>query len=277
MSESGTPLPEPATQLGRDGLAALLAAPGQAVLALDFDGTLAPIVARPQDAVPAPGAVDALIRLAAACRTVALVSGRPASTIVACAGLADTDPIVVLGHYGLERWQAGALTTPQSPPGVATARAELPALVGDYGEVEDKGHSLAVHTRGATDPEGSLAALADPLAELAERAGLVVEPGRLVLELRPPGVDKGAALRRLVAESDASAVLYGGDDLGDLAAFDAVEAMRAEGLPGLTVCSAIPEAVPAVRERADLVLDGPVAVVALLEGLARRVGNHRPR
>jgi trehalose 6-phosphate phosphatase len=88
-----------------------------------------------------------------------------------------------------------------------------------------------------------------------------------VLELRPPGFDKGGALRRLVDAASPAAVLFAGDDVGDLPAFALVEALRAEGLPGLTVASASAEAAE-VAERADLAVDGPAGVVALLGSLA---------
>ncbi|MDQ3431563.1 MAG: trehalose-phosphatase, partial [Actinomycetota bacterium] len=94
-----------------------------------------------------------------------------------------------------------------------------------------------------------------------------LEPGRMVLEIRPPGMDKGAALRALVQERAARAVLFAGDDLGDLAAYDAVQGMRAEGVAGLLVCSASAE-VGELAERADVVVDGPAGVVDLLEALA---------
>lgn len=133
--------------------------------------------------------------------------------------------------------------------------------------LEDKGHALAVHTRQAADPAGALATLSPALRAVADELGLAAEPGRFVLELRPPGMDKGAALRRLVDESGAGAVLFAGDDLGDLAAFAAVEGLRARQIPGVTVCSRSAEAT-ALADRADLVVDGPTGVVALLRALA---------
>src|SRR5690606_28091337 len=114
-------------------------------------------------------------------------------------------------------------------------------------------------------------ALRDPLSELAARHGLIVEPGRLVLELRPPGMDKGVALREYAREIGAGCVLYAGDDLGDLPAFSAVDTLRSDGVPGLLVCSGSDE-VTELRERADLVVDGPAGVVGLLRALARRTG-----
>jgi trehalose 6-phosphate phosphatase len=271
------PLPTPATQAGRDGLAALLATPGKAVVGLDFDGTLAPIVADPEQARAHPGAVPALAALAPKIASVAVITGRPPGVAVrhgGFAGVPGLEHLVVLGHYGAERWDAvsGEVSAPAPHPGVAAVRAELPGVLDRVGAwqgtwIEEKGRAVAVHTRRAADPQAAFEALRAPLAELAGRHGLIVEPGRLVLELRPPGMDKGVALLEYVRERGASAVLYAGDDLGDLPAFAAVDELRAEGVPGLLVCSGSDE-VTELRQRADLVVDGPAGVVALLRGLA---------
>jgi trehalose 6-phosphate phosphatase len=141
--------------------------------------------------------------------------------------------------------------------------------------VEDKGRAIAVHVRRTADPAAAFDLLAPRLRGLAGELGLVVEPGRMVMELRPAGGDKGDALRGLVAEAPRSAVVFVGDDLGDLPAFAAVETLRAGGLPGLLVCSGSTE-VAEVAERADLVVEGPAGVAALLQALAdeleRRAG-----
>ncbi|WP_344844773.1 trehalose-phosphatase [Nonomuraea dietziae] len=73
---------------------------------------------------------------------------------------------------------------------------------------------MAVHTRRAPDPQGTLERLREPLAKLAAAHSLVVEPGRMVLELRPPGMDKGHALDLFLAERAARSVMFVGDDLG---------------------------------------------------------------
>jgi trehalose 6-phosphate phosphatase len=75
-------LPESATVAGRSGLVALIAEPARALVAVDFDGTLAPIVVDPDDARPASGAAEALAALAARIGTVAIVTGRPATVAV---------------------------------------------------------------------------------------------------------------------------------------------------------------------------------------------------
>lgn len=273
-------LPDPRTAEGAAGLSALLAEPARSIVALDYDGTLAPIVDRPEDARPAPGALEALARLARSVGVVVLITGRPARQVVDLAGLASApglSTLRVLGQYGLQRWDArsGRVESPEPLPGVGLARERLTALLADAPDgvvVEDKEQALVVHFRRAADPDAAFSRYREPVTALAHEVGLEPHPGRRVLELRPPGFDKGGALRGLVEEREARAVLFAGDDVGDLAAFDAVEAGRAHGVPGLLVCSASPE-VTGLAERADLVVDGPEGVVDLLNRLAAVLGD----
>jgi trehalose 6-phosphate phosphatase len=269
-----TQLPRSATPEGQAGLDALLTSPRHALIGTDFDGTLAPIVADPRAARALPGAVPALQRLAGVVGTVAVITGRPAADAVACGGLDAIGGLIVLGHYGGQRWQDGVLTGPGSPPAVQAARQEIPGVLGrapDGTWVEDKGHALAVHTRRTADPDAALRLLRGPLGDLAERLGLVAEPGRMVIELRPPGVDKGTALTGLARERAAGTVMFCGDDLGDLPAFAAVRALRADGIPGCAVASASTES-PQVAAAADLAVDGPEGIVALLAAIAAELG-----
>ncbi|WP_369390117.1 trehalose-phosphatase [Streptomyces sp. CG1] len=274
------PLPTPQTQPGRDGLAALLAKPTAAVVGLDFDGTLAPIVADPEQARAHPEAVPALAALAPKVASIAVITGRPAGVAVRYGGFAGVpglDHLTVLGHYGAERWDAvtGTVTAPAPHPGVAAVRAELPGVLDRAGAwhgtwIEEKGRAVAVHTRRADNPQAAFDALRGPLTDLATRHGLIVEPGRMVLELRPPGMDKGVALSEYVRKTGAESVLYAGDDLGDLPAFAAVDDLRSDGVPGLLVCSGSTE-VTELAERADMVVDGPAGVVHLLRTLAAQL------
>ncbi|WP_225824571.1 trehalose-phosphatase [Streptomyces naphthomycinicus] len=275
------PLPMPGTRAGRDGLAALLARPRSALIGLDFDGTLAPIVADPEQARAHPRTVPALAALAPEVASVAVITGRPPEVAVRYGGFTGVpglEHLTVLGHYGAERWDAatGTVTAPPPHPGVAAVRAELPALLDRVGAaegtwIEEKGRALAVHTRRAADPQAAFEALRAPLADLATRHGLMVEPGRMVLELRPPGMDKGVALLDHARAIGAGCVVYAGDDLGDLPAFAAVDELRADGTPGLLICSGSTE-VTELAERADLVVDGPEGVVDLLSALAAQLG-----
>jgi len=274
------PVPEGATPDGAAGLAAIVENPRRALIALDFDGTLAPIVSEPAAARPHPDVLPALRRLATDVGTLAIITGRPAPAAVELGGFASVPGLIVIGHHGFERWEAGQLTSPPPPPGAAAARARLPEVLAAAGApdgtwVEDKGYALVVHVRRAADPQAALALLTGPLAELAAAAGLDAKPGRLVIELRPRGIDKGTALTALIAERDPAAVLFAGDDLGDLPAFDAVRAARAHGRAGVAVYSASDE-VTALAAHADLVLDGPKEVAALLAALAEALPSPPP-
>ncbi|MET8470285.1 trehalose-phosphatase [Streptomyces sp. NPDC006422] len=269
----------PRTTAGRDGLDALLAHPRSAVVALDFDGTLAPIVPDPDQARAHPDVVPALAALAPKVAAIAVITGRPAGVAVrhgGFAGVPGLEHLVVLGHYGAERWDAvtGTVSAPAPHPGVAAVRSELPGILAEANlwhdtYIEEKGRAVAVHTRRASDPEAAFGTLRAPLAELAARHGLIVEPGRMVLELRPPGVDKGVALTEYVREVGARSVLYAGDDLGDLPAFAAVEKLRSDGVPGLLV--AADTVVPELAERADLTVAGPEELAGFLSALAQRL------
>lgn len=268
---------QPRTEAGRAGLAALLEAPQQALIAVDYDGTLAPIVPDPAAARAHPGAAAALSRLAPLVGTLAVITGRPARLAVELGGLGEVPGVIVLGQYGRQRWESGTLSAPPPPPGVREAWAQLPAVLADSGApdgtfCEDKGDAVAVHTRRTAEPGAALDRISGPLAALAERTGLVTEPGRMVIELRPAGSDKGLALKNLATERSAAAVMYAGDDLGDRAAFLAVAQLRAGGTPGLTVCSASSE-VTALAELADLVVAGPDGLVALLAGIAAAISS----
>ncbi|HSF27255.1 MAG TPA: trehalose-phosphatase [Actinomycetes bacterium] len=255
-------------------LRAARAHPDQTLVALDYDGTLAPIVDDPEQARPLPETVAVLTALSARVGLVAVVTGRPAGIAVRLGSLDRLAgrQVVVRGAYGAERWDArtGTYDDPPVPPEVAAARVRLQALVEAAGTgvvLEDKGRALAVHTRRADDPAGAFARLRPVVAEVAAELGLRFEPGRQVLEVRPAGVDKGAVLRELVRETGAQVVVYAGDDLGDEPAFEALRELRAGGLRTLGVLVASAEvAWPDARrdELVDLEVAGPAGLLDLL-------------
>lgn len=253
------------------------------VVGLDFDGTLSPVVDDPEAARLHPGAPGALLELAEVVRAVAVITGRPARQAIA---MGDLDALgnamldrgaelFVFGQYGNERWSTTEqrIRSPRPPAGLASFERELPQVLRGAGAadayVEEKGLAVAVHTRRMEDPAGAFDRLVKPVAALAERHHLTIEPGRNVIEIRSGDMHKGQAVRTFVAEQEATGVVFGGDDLGDVEAFEAVRSLRADGLPGLVVCSASHEQPDLVR-LADVVVDGPAGVVDLLGGLARR-------
>ncbi|HLR84721.1 MAG TPA: trehalose-phosphatase [Nocardioidaceae bacterium] len=267
---------EIATAAGAAAMAAIREDPGGTLLALDFDGTLAPIVDDPDQARADREAVHALGRLGPVFRRIAIVTGRPASAALRLGGfdrVPGLETMTILGQYGAERWQApdGPLIAPPAPAAIGEVQRALPGLLADLGlsdlRVEHKSRAIVLHTRTRRDPAGDLARLDGPARELAAQHGLMVEPGKNVIEIRSSDADKGRALRDLQRETGACQVMFAGDDLGDLPAYDAVDAMRAEGIPGLLVASASHEQ-DALVARSDLVLPGPAAVGDWLGSLA---------
>jgi trehalose 6-phosphate phosphatase len=262
--------------LAQTRLQAVLEHPDETLVGIDFDGTLAPIVADPEQAHADPRAVAALARLGGLLGTVAVITGRPARTAVRLGGfrgVAGLGHLVVLGQYGVERWDAATdeFVIPPDPGQVRELEQEIPPLLDRLGQgaahVEHKGRAVVVHTRQLPDPDASFATLTGPLNDLAERHEMVVEPGKNVLEIRSPGVDKGIALRDIVAETGARQIVFIGDDLGDLPAYRVVEELRREGRGGLLVCSASHEE-DALSDLADVVVQGPAGVATWLEELA---------
>jgi trehalose 6-phosphate phosphatase len=269
-------LPEPRTTVGAQALQAIIESPDDTLIGLDFDGTLAPIVDDPEHAYADPDAVAALGRLGERVGAVVVITGRPVRTAVRLGGFDDVaglGAMTVLGQYGVERWNAAgdSYELPPEPDEIVSVADELPLLLASLGlaeaRMEHKGRAIGVHTRTLADPAAAFAALESPIRELAERHGLRVEPGKNVWEIRPAGVDKGASLRSVVAETGAQQVVFAGDDLGDLPAFEAVQALRAEGLTGLLVCSASYEE-DALVAISDVILDGTAGVAEWLTALA---------
>lgn len=251
------------------------------VVGLDFDGVLSPIVPDPARAVIHPDGPRTLVALAEQVRGVAVITGRPARQAIELGDLEEVGKALaesgrtlhLLGQYGNERWSSveGEVVSPPPPPGLEAFKSELPALLESSGAaeafVEDKGLAVAVHTRRLPDPVAAFERLLPVLGEAAARYDLGVEPGRMVVELRAPGMHKGEALRTIHRELHGDGVVFAGDDLGDVEAFRAVEDLREAGHPGLLVCSGSEEQ-QALVELSDVVVDGPEGVLALLRRFA---------
>lgn len=272
-----------ATEEGAALLSAATSAAHELAFALDFDGTLAPIVENPEAARIHPGAAQALEGIARNCGAVALITGRPVRQLLDLSGLAGFGRrldrqglrLEVFGQYGAERWSSAQpeVRAPDPAPGLGELARELPSLLRQAGvpqaRIEDKGLALAVHTRELPDPELSLAILRPSLREAAIRHGLDVEPGRMVLEIRSPGPDKGESLAMLLAETGTRGAVFIGDDRGDLPAFAEVLLRREQGQPGLRVLSGATENA-ALQGAVDVVVDGVDGVVEFLTLFAAR-------
>jgi len=233
-----------------DALARLREAPQRAAILLDIDGTLAPIVARPEDAAVPEETRDVLRDLVGRYALVAAVTGRPSALGRDFVGV---DGMEIVGSHGLE---------------LADGADEWRTRLREFREtvdwpVEDKGLGLSYHYRTHEDPERARAEL-EQVAERARSAGLRARFGRMVLEVLPPlEADKGTAVRALLEQPGLTRALFAGDDTTDLDAFGAVEELEV----GVTVAVASDEAPPELVARADVVVDGPPGLVELLRTL----------
>lgn len=246
-----------------------LSAPLDSGIITDFDGTLAPIVAHPEDAHAAPGAVELLHSLAGIYRLVAVVSGRPARFLVDHLGLRTRPgPLQAVGAYGLE-WAAEGDVV-QHPdvlrwcPIVEEAVHAAVAQAPDGVIVENKTLSLTIHVRTAPQHDGWARSFAEACASTS---GLALHEARMSYELRPPlPIDKGSTILSLV--DGLKAACFFGDDRGDLPAFDALDRLHADcGAAVLKVAVRSPEAPAELIARADVVVDGPPGVVEVMRAL----------
>ncbi|HEX2044208.1 MAG TPA: trehalose-phosphatase [Gaiellaceae bacterium] len=231
-------------------LAPLRDAPRESALVFDVDGTLAPIVARPELATVPEATRAALRRLAARYALVACVSGRAGEDARRLVGV---EGVLYVGNHGLE-------LDPRAEELVAAIAAFRDAV---GLPVEDKRLSLSYHFREASDE----AAARTRLEEVAERArarGLEARWGRKVLEVRPAAdSDKGTAVRALLGRAGARRGLYAGDDTTDLDAFAGLGAAGLEHAVRIAVASA--EGPAELRDAADLAVEAPAELARLLQ------------
>jgi trehalose 6-phosphate phosphatase len=241
---------------------------------MDFDGTLADIVAHPDDARPRADVVPLLPALVATFGRVGVVSGRPVDFLRAHLPVAG---MALVGQYGLERWTGDRVEEDHRVepflPAVAEAadRAdrELPGVF-----VERKGR-IAVTLHWRNDQEQGEAGRAWA-HRVAAGSGLSLYPTRMAIELRPPvGVDKGSAVAALAG--DARVAMFAGDDHGDLAAFDALATLVRNGALDDAVRVAVrsPEEPAELVARTDVGVEGPAGFAAFLAELRAGAGPNR--
>jgi trehalose 6-phosphate phosphatase len=258
----------------QDLIAPLRAAAGSSALVLDIDGTIAPIVARPEDASVPARIRELMTALQTAYALVACVSGRRAEDARKVVGI---DALEYVGNHGLERLRPGASGAEVDPAFGAyrnqvrsfAAASHTASLRGMGVRLEDKDLIWSFHWREAPDERSARAAL-EQVAAGARNSGLVPHWGRKVLEIRPPvPFDKGSALERLLGENGLEAALYAGDDVTDLDAFRKLRELRTNGRLSHSVCVGVisDEGPPEIADEADMTVDGPGGMGELLAAL----------
>jgi trehalose 6-phosphate phosphatase len=280
-------------------LARLRSRPETVLVASDYDGTIAPIVEDPACAVPDPRAVRALSALVGRVGAVVVVSGRPAGFLEAMLSLPG---MLYCGLYGMETnlpngGGIGNQNPPPEPQGledfpfdpaywrnciasvVRSAQNDLAARYPEDFSLEDKGLSLVVHYRKSKQRQRARSVARAWAESVAQRTGLRIVEGKLNVELLPDvPLGKGRALSRVlsVLGPKIGSLVFLGDDIGDLEAFEAARRW-AEGLNGrLSLCVAVasPEAPSELLEEADLVLEDQGKVWEFLGSLAAQLEAH---
>jgi trehalose-phosphatase len=259
----------------REALEPVRSEPGRAAILTDFDGTLAPIVERADDAALPDGAREVLEALIDRYGLVGAVSGRRALDVRARVGL---DGIAYAGNHGLELLLPGE-SEPSADPSLDGREGDAAEFLGAVAaerldgsglRVEDKGPIQAIHWRGAADDSRAEAA-ARAIAVEAGRAGLEPRWGRKVLELRPVGGGgKDAAVASLLAGEGLDRAVFAGDDRTDVDAFRRLAELREAGELDTAVRVGVlsAEGPPEIAEEADLTVEGTAGWLEILGWLA---------
>ncbi|WP_019586875.1 trehalose-phosphatase [Deinococcus apachensis] len=224
----------------------LLTLGGRPLLVLcDYDGTLAPIVSRPEEAWPEPGAREALSRLVAHPRhRAAVVTGRLAEQVHAFLNLSG---LPVVGLHGME-WPGEEIAAADHEA-IHLIAAQLPDVPGL--RLEDKGWTLAVHSREVAGERQ--AGVEKALDAITLPPGWEMISGKKVREFRPAGFGKGRAVERLARQDPHHLPVFLGDDVTDEEGF-----LRLRARGGVTI--KVGEGETAAEYR----VESPAEVVALL-------------
>jgi trehalose 6-phosphate phosphatase len=266
------------TDLGTELRTDLAAFAGRSrvLVAVDFDGTLAPFVLDPMQARALPGAVEAL-RSAAELDgvTVAVVSGRELSTLSALTGIDPGEDIALIGSHGA---QVGGMETTHiagqsnldedTRARLGVVKAELETIKAEHPAVrlEYKPTAVALHTRGVESATAATATMA--AKEVAQRhPGVHLMPGKDVVELTVLEANKGTAVVQLARQTSSQATLYVGDDVTDERVFTVLD--PAAGDLSVKVGQGDTAAVHRVSD--------PALVVELLELFVQRRRAGEPR
>ena len=249
-----------------DALRPLVDLAPNALLVLDFDGTISHVVDRPEDAVAVEGVVELIIELTAFL-PVAFITGRPVEWLVARLSPAAEHGVEFIGLHGHERLRDGVVVphreaTPWRDV-IDEVHAKVIAIAPDGVVVEPKGLGLAIHWRMAPESEEWIRHFT---ATQAQETGLVAHDTRFAIELRPPvDLDKGHAMNELVTEHSPAAVAFFGDDLVDL---PAIVAMRVhDEIKSVAVYVHSFEGPQQMLDAADVVVESPIETVGLLAAL----------
>jgi trehalose 6-phosphate phosphatase len=245
----------------------------------DVDGTLSPIVSSPQEAEVLPECRSALAKLAESLDLVAVVSGRQVEDARRMVGL---DQLTYIGNHGLESWsrvdgyrnKASSYTSTVAEV-VRILKDKLESLDGIH--LEDKGNVVSIHYRTSPDPAIARQAILEAIEEIPAMHGLAIGEGKRVIEIRPPLViNKGTVITELAKAYRLKGILYLGDDLTDIDAFQAIRDLRETGeVLGLSAGVGGTEMPNELAAASDILLSGPEAAARFLQVLSEAISKRQ--
>ncbi|MBT3363052.1 MAG: trehalose-phosphatase [Chloroflexi bacterium] len=242
-------------------------------LVTDVDGTISPIAPTPQQAIVSPMCRRYLSMLSDKLDLVAVISGRPLLDVMTMVGI---EGLVYVGNHGLEVWNKGI---PELPARIdrfitviAQALESLERRIDMDGLMfENKGLTASIHYRNANDTDAARKKILEEGKSLPQINDLRITEGRMVVELRPDiDINKGSALKALIKKHNLAGVMYIGDDVTDIDAFNVV---HESGIKGIAIAVASEETPPRLIESADFTIQGVTDVERLLEWLAQSAGR----
>lgn len=247
-------------------------------LFLDIDGTISPLAATPREAV-VPHEIRVLLHDLSSLVHVVIVSGR---TLVDARRMVGVDGLIYVGSHGLATWIEGREELDGAvQPYVRFAQQAMVELAPlrriDGILFEEKGTGLAIHYRLTRDAAEARAAILRGIAASGSAAHFDLLEGVKVIELRPRlGLNKGTSVRVLVNRLRLEGLIYAGDDITDIEAFEVVRDLRRGGrVDGVSVCVLHPDSSPLVERASDYTVEGVEGTRRLLEYASRQIDPAR--
>jgi trehalose 6-phosphate phosphatase len=244
----------------------------------DIDGTLSPIVQRPEDARVTPRCRELLVGLIESRVQVALITGRPLGVARSMVGI---DAAAYAANHGLEFWIDGSMEVLE---GVEEYRDLVERVLAEAGDldaagvqVERKGPGVAFHYRRVRDTEAARSAILRAIESPTAVERFAVIEGRKVFELRPKiEASKGTATRLLAERLGVKGIVCMGDDRTDIDMFHALSDLRKKGTEGRSIAVLSPEVAPDLPDAADFSVNGVGGVEWLLAEMLIALDEKEP-
>ena len=238
-----------------------------AALITDIDGTISPIVPRPEDAAVS-GAIKAALRtISGRLALAAVITGRPEAV---ARSMVCVEGLTYIGHYGLDAEAQSKIDDAPLKAAKDRVLQQVEALAGVV--FEEKGVSFSLHYRHSPDPAAARLRLLKIAESINAETGARVVEGKQVVELVPGDLPhKGIAITKLLTNHGIQGAVYFGDDLSDIDVFAALALRRDAGLASLSIAVIDSETHVSVSGAADLELAGVARVEEVLIELSQRL------